>query len=304
MKEAKIHIPLVALLTGVTGFIGSHLAKRLLECGWQVHCLVRKISNIERIQEKLEDKLQLHYLENDNSNLNAIMAEVQPTVVFHLASLFLAQHKAEDISGLVASNVTFGTQLIDAMVKNDIYNLVNTGTSWQHYQNAEYNPVNLYAATKQAFSTIVKFYEETTPLQVITLKLFDTYGRDDTRPKLFTLLKRLADTGEALNMSGGEQYIDIVHVSDVVEAFVLSADYLIQNQKEYLGDYAISSGSPLKLRELVVVYEKVIGKKLNINWGGRPYRSREVMVPWNIGRALPNWQAKVSLEEGIKELIK
>jgi nucleoside-diphosphate-sugar epimerase len=294
----------VALITGVTGFIGSHLAKRLLDCGWQVHCLVRKTSHIERMQKKLEDKLHIHYLENDNSNLSVILLKVQPTVVFHLASLFLAQHKENDIPALVASNVTFGTQLVEAMTKNSIYNLVNTGTSWQHYQNGAYNPVNLYAATKEAFSSVLKFYEETAPLQVITLKLFDTYGRNDTRPKLFTLLKRLADTGEELDMSGGEQYIDIVHVNDVINAFVLSAEYLMQNQKEYLGDYAISSGSPLKLRELVEVYEKVVGGKLNINWGGRPYRPREVMIPWNTGRALPNWQAKIGLEEGIQDLIK
>ena len=69
----------------------------------------------------------------------------------------------------MSSNITFGTQLVEAMVANGCYQFVNTGTSWQHYENDEYNPVNLYAATKQAFEDILRYYVETSALRVITL---------------------------------------------------------------------------------------------------------------------------------------
>lgn len=294
----------IALLTGVTGFIGAHLAEHLLDDGWTVHCLIRSHSKIGIIQERLHDRLHVHYLLEYNENLNEIMASVQPVVVFHLASLFLAQHEPKDITNLIFSNVTFGTQLVDAMVKNNVYYLVNTGTSWQHYQNAVYSPVCLYAATKEAFATMLKFYEETTDLQIITLKLFDTYGKHDIRPKLFTLLHRLAVEHSTLDMSAGEQYIDLVHVDDVVAAFILAAEYLITNAKKYRGEYAVSSLYPIKLRDLVVLYEKIVEQTLNINWGARPYRPREVMVPWNTGRILPNWTPKIPLEEGIRDILK
>lgn len=67
-------------------------------------------------------------------------------------------------------------------------------------------------------------------------------------------------------------------------------------------NFAVSSGSPITLKELVKIYEDVIGKKLPIEWGGRSYREREVMVTWNRGRLLPGWSVKIGLEEGIRRI--
>ena len=55
------------------------------------------------------------------------------------------------------------------------------------------------------------------------------------------------------------------------------------------GSYVVSSGKTVTLRELVRRYEKLIGKKLLIDWGARPYREREVMHPWRGGKILPGW---------------
>ena len=280
-----------ALLTGVTGFIGRHLAERLLEQGWQVHAIVRKNSNIGQIEETVREKIIFH-IHDEKTDLRKIVKAAEPEVVFHLASLFLASHAYEDISRLIDSNIKFSVQLLEAMAVNDVYRLVNTGTSWQHYKNENYNPVNLYAASKQAFEVIMKYYQETIPLQVIDLKLYDTYGPDDTRKKLFSLLDKIAQTGETLAMSKGEQLIDLVHVDDVVDAFLLSAKYLLENKYRYRGEYAVTSGIQISLKKIVEEYEKFIGKKINIIWGGRPYREREVMIPWNNGRILPGWKIK------------
>jgi len=59
----------------------------------------------------------------------------------------------------------------------------------------------------------------------------------------------------------------------------------------------------MSLRKLAEVFEKVTNKKLNIKWGARPYREREVMIPLENGEVVPNWKPKVSLEEGIKKLF-
>lgn len=64
----------------------------------------------------------------------------------------------------------------------------------------------------------------------------------------------------------------------------------------------LSSGNPISLKELVAVYSRTIGKPLPIEWGGRAYRSREVMVPWNKGKKLPGWKTKIGLVEGIKRM--
>ena len=101
-------------------------------------------------------------------------------------------------------------------------------------------------------------------------------------------------------MSPGEQMIDLVHVDDVVEAFVLSAQRLVSGTVEGHERYAVSSGRPIKLRELVELFVRVTAGPLAIEWGGRPYRDREVMIPWNTGSPVPGWQPKVGLEEGIQ----
>lgn len=285
-----------ALVTGVTGFIGYHLALRLADDGWEIHAIVRKTSNIEKLKIKLKEKIIFHVNDEEN-DLRKIVKKAQPDVVFHLASLFLSNHAYQDISALVDSNIKFGTELLDAMVENKIYRFVNTGTSWQHYNNAEYNPVNLYAASKQAFEMMMKYYQEISPLNVINLKLYDTYGPNDNRKKIFALLEHVLKTGERLQMSKGEQLIDLVHIDDVVNAFILSAIYLMENKKEYYGTYAVSSGKPIALKTLVEAYENIIGEKLNIAWGDRQYREREVMVPWNMGTLLPGWQTKFKLSD-------
>lgn len=288
----------VALVTGATGFVGSHLVRRLINEEWNVHIIVRAQSNLDIISDAKE-ALTIHIHDGTTERMLQIFNKANFSIVFHLASLFLVQHQSKNIESLIKSNILFGAQLVEAMVANGVYKLVNTGTSWQHYNNEDYNPVNLYAATKQAFEGILKFYIETTPLKVITLKLFDTYGPDDPRPKLFNLLKKVAEEQKPLAMSPGEQLIDIVYIDDVVDAFILAAKRLLSAEVEKYEEYAVSSGNPIKLRDIVRTYEDVIGKKLPIEWGGRPYRDREVMVPWNGGKRLGGWKTKVNLKDGI-----
>lgn len=233
-------------------------------------------------------------------SLSAKLSELRPTVVFHLSSLFLSSHQAEDIKPLIEANLLFGTQLVDAMGRVGIRRMVNTGTSWQHYESRDYSPVNLYAATKQAFEEILQYYVEAHGMQIITLKLFDTYGPDDHRQKLFSLLKRAAE-GEPLDMSPGAQCIDLVHVGDVAEAFRIAAERLLDGQVSGHERYAVSSGNPMSLRDVVGLVESALKRKLPIEWGGRPYRSREVMQPW-VGSALPGWKPAVDLAAGLAEI--
>jgi len=293
--------PHTALLTGGSGFIGSHLARRLVRDGWNVHMVTTPRSNRDQLQDIAAD-VSLHVHDGSSAGMCGIVAGVKPVVVFHLASLFLSEHTAEQIEPLIQSNVLFGTQLVEAMTANGVRLLVNTGTSWEHYCSNPYSPVNLYAATKQAFESILQYYVEAKGLRTITLKLFDTYGPDDPRPKLFTLLRRIADEQKALAMSPGEQMIDLVYIDDVVEAFVSSAERLLASAVEGHERYAVSSGIPLRLRDLVELYGRVTGRPLPIEWGGRPYRDREVMAPWNSGTPVPGWQPKVGLEEGIRHM--
>lgn len=290
-----------ALLTGATGFIGTALTRRLLADGWQVHVLLRPGSNTDALPAHAG--LHAHMHDGSAAGLRAIVVAARPDLVFHLASLFLAQHGPDDVDRLIESNVLFSTQLAEAMAQAGVQRLLNTGTSWQHYQDGDYDPVCLYAATKQAFEAILRYYTTCTPLRVLTLKLFDTYGPGDPRPKLMHLLQKTARSGAHLAMSPGEQLIDIVYIDDVVDAFVAGAERLLAGVDAPMEEFGVSSGHPLPLRELAAIFSRVSGLPLDIEWGGRPYRPREVMQPWTRYRALPGWQPRVKLEEGLARLL-
>lgn len=295
------------LMTGITGFIGHHLGERLINDGHEVYAIVRPTSKIDKLSENLRRNVKFYVYDKDNTVLDIIIDlcvdDCRPDVVYHLATNFMNMHKFEDIQALIQSNITFGTELLDAMVANNVYNFVNVGTMYQHYDDADYSPVNLYAATKECFEGIIKYYTEVRNLKCITLHLFDTYGVDDNRPKLFSLLKRIADSGENLKMSPGGQLIDTVFIDDIIEAFVIAGNMLAACKYDYCGTYGVSSTKPIPLREVVKIFEDVSGKKLSIEWGGRPYRAREVMVPWKSYKLLPGWRPKVSLQEGIKKFF-
>lgn len=290
----------VALVTGATGFIGNHLVSHLIRDGWDVHLVVRQNSHLPAFPEF--SRAIKHTHDGTTEGMIRLLSEARPHVVFHLASLFLAQHESKDINSLVLSNVLFGSQLLEAMRVNNVSNIVNTGTSWQHYNNEDYNPVCLYAATKQAFEDILAYYTEATSIKAVTLQLFDTYGPDDPRPKLFHLLAKTAKSKEALAMSPGEQLIDLVYIDDVIDAYLCAAN-LLSTLPAGHQVYAVSSGKPLPLRELVSIYEHVSGLKLHIDWGKRTYRPREVMLTWNKGKIMPGWHPTIGLHEGIRKSI-
>ena len=109
-----------------------------------------------------------------------------------------------------------------------------------------------------------------------------------------------------MDMSPGEQLIDILHVSDVCGGFLHLVDLLEQNKlTDKDGEiFYLTSEKMLKLKELAGVFERISGCRLNVNWGAKGYREREVMLPACSGIPLPGWNAKISLESGIAEFLK
>ena len=294
-----------ALVTGASGFIGSHLTKRLLDAGWKVAVLGRR-GSVEKIALPAGSKAYVY--EGGIAEAMSALADFKPTTVFHLASVLLAEHTPEQVEPLILSNILFGTQLLEAMSKAGCRTLVNVGTNLQNYRKGppfdsdKYVPANLYAATKQAFEEIVAYYVDIAALSSITLRPFHIYGPGDTGRRLVWLLLNALKTGETLDVSPGEQLIDLVHVEDLCEA-LLHAGALAAGYPEPAAKvYAVSGNERRSLREVVATFEEAAGRKVPIGFGRRPYRQRAVMHLWE-GPALPGWEPKISMLEGFRDLI-
>lgn len=290
-----------ALITGATGFIGGRLAERLSQQGWAVHAVVRpRPEGAAAIT--LPSNVRAHAYDGSMARLEAILSDVRPDLVFHLASLFLVDHAPAQAGELVRSNVLFPTMLVEAAIGAGCNRMINVGTAWQHYRSSDYEPVNLYAATKQAYQDILQFYASASGLSCITLKLFDTYGPGDPRRKLIPALVNFARSGGELSMSRGDQILDLCHVDDVIDAFVITADRLLEAAGPISESYLLG-GERHTLKEVVAMVARACGRALDVSFGGRPYREREVMDPVRVVETLPAWVRSRDLEATLKSMI-
>lgn len=288
------------LITGATGFIGKELI-RSLQNSYDIVAPVRHSSNTIELENmnckivKFDDYEDIINLFKNNNIVGVI----------HIASNVLIEHKSSDIGQLINSNITFGTYLLEASKQTDVKWFINTGTFWQNYQNKDYNPVNLYAATKEAFEKISKYYTETSSLIFTTIKLNDTFGPNDTRPKIFNLWNDISKNGDVLDMSKGEQIIDISYIEDVINSYVVLIGHLNSSNAISFKNkiFVVSNNEKLTLKKLASLFEEVAHRKLNINWGGRDYRKREVMTPYSDGENVPGWKQSYSLKDGIKKTL-
>jgi CDP-paratose synthetase len=290
-------------ITGATGFIGRNLIKNLSDEGRN------EISIIIRDDKLIVDLINpdhiSYFVDNGNTeDLIAFFLEKKINVVIHLATLYLKDHHPKDIKSLIDSNITFGSRILEAAVKSEVQIFINTGTTWQFYDGNSSNATNLYAATKNAFHEIAKYYVAISELYFVNLILNDTYGANDTRKKIFNLWKNLKDD-ETLNMSPGEQLFDALHVDDVVNAVKMLLNQISNdNEKKYLlKNFSISNQQKMSLKEVASLFQKIASKNINIVWGATAYREREIMRPWMDGEQIIGWEPKISIEDGIKRML-
>ncbi|MDA3892597.1 MAG: NAD(P)-dependent oxidoreductase [Salinivirgaceae bacterium] len=286
-------------ITGATGFIGKHLVKKLVAKGYEI-----TINLYGNEESPFDSSVSTYQISESNASTDiAYFKEEGFDGIIHLASLYLTVHQPTDAVKLVDSNVRFSTYVLECAAQAGISWFLNTGTFWQCYNNAEYSPVNLYAASKQAFESIARYYIETNQIRFCTLRLSDTYGPNDTRPKIFNLWFKSVKEKTTLDMSPGEQLIDITFIDDIIEAFYMLVTQLNGNTIETGSVFAVKADKRHTLKELAVVFEQATGLKLNINWGARTYREREVMLPWENGEIVSGWKPKIDIDAGLKQMV-
>lgn len=285
------------LITGVTGYIGSQLARRLVE-DHEVYGLVREPLNLTYIGD-IQSQLQLLYVDEGYESIASALKVSQPDMIYHLAACCANSHGPEQTPTLIRSNITFGAYLLEAASALGQLPLVYAATIASHYGNAPYRPQNLYGATKQAFSDLLAYYTDAGLLRAVALVLSDTYGPGDHRPKVLNLVKQASQTGEKLFLSDGQQDYDVVHIDDVVCAFMQAGQLLMDNHwKDEM--FQVFSKRPLSLRETVERMLQVNDLVINAEWGVRPNSEREIRQAVRIYPPLPGWQPQVDLDAGLR----
>lgn len=294
------------LLTGATGFIGSHLLEALLDQDHKVVILKRSTSSLWRI-EHLTPKVKSYDIEE--SSLEAIFLDQQVDIVVHLATLYRKFDKGQEVGQMVQANVSFPTELVELSVRHGVKGFINTGTFFEYDcsklpvdENALMQPFNLYAKTKVAFEAILKTYSK--QLAINTFRLFSPFGEKDNQ-KLVPMIINKAINGESVELSEGLQKIDLIYVKDLVQAYIKAIDRFtsISFKTEY-EVFNLGSGVALSIRDVVSVVEDALGKTIDKKWG----EASEVDIPIAFSDNskafnILGWTPKTSIHEGLKHTI-
>lgn len=289
------------LITGATGFLGSHLARYMHSQDHLVGCLRRSGSALPSSLEGFPN-----WTADDNGKgFREALNEFRPEVVVHLAAVYVAEHRPEDIAPLVHANIEYGAHLLEAMREAECTVMVYAGTSWQHYRDEPYCPANLYAATKQAFSTLADYYRDASGLRLLELHLYDSYGPNDPRKKLIHQLQDSARNGIPLPMSDGEQHVHLVHIDDLTCGLTLACMQALNFSPSHRALYRLPSPEAVSLRELVTQFNEANPKQpVQIIWGDLPYRKREIFTPWEEADVLPGWAPRITLAKGFRDICR
>lgn len=287
------------LITGVTGYIGSHLARDLLP-EYQVYGLVREPLNRTYLED-IASQIRFVYYDGTYDSMKTALEISRPDLVYHLAAYYTGARGEEHISKLVGSNITLGAYLLEAMAACGAPALVYATTYMTHYQGAEYRPVNLYAATKQAFSDLLAYYTDLGLMRSVTLVISDTYGPGDCRPKVLNVVKKAAETGERMKFSVGDIPYDVVYIDDVIAAF-RSVGERVMGGESGSETFQIVPEAPLSLCETVEKMLQLNDLTLNAGWGERPPAEREMTELVRLYPTPPGWRPQVPLEIGLKKL--
>lgn len=300
------------LITGALGFIGSHLTRRLVNEGLKVGIIKRENSDVCRIRD-LMDRVAAYDVDlRDSQGVFKVISHFKPDVIFHLAAYYAVDHKLQEISLMVNTNVLGTINLLQASKESTVKVFVNTSSCFVYKESTNklresnnLSPLNLYALTKIQAEKACTFYAKKYGLKTITFRLFPPYGPADRERRLIPYVIKSFLEGERPKMTTGKQRWDFIYVDDIVDAYfkLLSISDLLQKH-EILN---IGTGNVVSVRDVVLRIKEIIGADLEPEWGVIPHRKNEV---WLIcaditkAKAFLEWKPKVEvLKDGLELTI-
>ncbi len=295
------------LITGATSNLGLSLARRLIARGDEVHVVARATSKTQAL-EALGAKV--HVLDGRHSRavaLREIVGLAGPDVAFHLATHYVRRHVADDVAPIVDTNITFGVELVSALIASGRGALVTASSFFQFAGPDHSQPLNLYAAAKSAFDSVVAHLASVHGLDMVSLVLYDLYGETDHRRRFVRVAVESAVAGTQMKLVGGAPPIDLVHVDDAAAAFVQAADLLVVSPGLVRSRrFAVSSGERHSLEDLVRRVGSLAGRPIEYAFidtsAAHAHDEPSLEPPWS-GPPVPGWKPMVSLDDGICRML-
>jgi nucleoside-diphosphate-sugar epimerase len=298
-------------VTGATGFIGSHLLKRLTKKGCNVHIAIRQDSSLWRIKELKED-FTIHKIDlNDIENLNSVIQQIKPEIIFNLAA-YGVDYRQQDMHQTINTNIISSVNLFKAFLENNGQRFIHTGSCFEYGQKnkpiSEYDcldPTSVYGATKASsvhlLSSMAKSMQSG---KLITLRPFGVFGESEGLHRFVPQAIYKLKSEHSMQMTPGEQIRDYIYIDDLIDAYMLASTVPLNNKIEIIN---IGSGKGITMKKLALMISSHLGVSDDLlQFGVLPYRPNEMMylvANVNKAKSLLGWEPKTSIEKGLEHTI-
>ncbi|HEX55174.1 MAG: NAD-dependent dehydratase [Candidatus Altiarchaeales archaeon] len=300
------------LVTGAGGFIGSHLAKRLVELNNNVKCFIRYNSRndwgfIEFLPKEIRDNMEI--IPSDLRDSDAVRDATEDVdVVFHLGSLISIPYSYLYPRNSIETNVIGTLNVLVASKENYVERIIHTSTS-EVYGTAQYVPIDErhplqaqspYSASKIAADKIAESFYRSYNLPIAIIRPFNTYGpRQSARAIIPTIITQ-AIRSKKIYLGSLHPTRDFTYVEDVVDAFIK-----ISRTKKAIGEVInVGSGVEISIRDLTYKILSLMDKKADIIIDKKRIRPQDSEVERlcadnTKARKILGWKPKINIDDGL-----
>lgn len=303
-------LPTRVLVTGATGFIGSHLTRRLVAEGVEVHVLIRPASDPWRLQD-VWPRLHVHYGDlRSLADVRRAVRAARPGTIFHLGSYVNVARRLDAVDEMNRVIIGGTLHLIQAVLAEAPgCFLINTGTCEEYgdgpvpfREDQLPQPVSPYSAAKAAATFFTTMAVKSLGLKAVTVRPFLTYGPAQQPLRLIPQAILAGLLRREFKMTPGEQTREFNYVDDIVEGYLE-----IARRPELSGEILnLGNGREIKVRDVVRLIFDLMGNPIEPQIGALPYRPGET---WHFysdpskAQRLLQWKPHISLEEGLRRTI-
>jgi nucleoside-diphosphate-sugar epimerase len=298
MFDAAIFDGRSVLVTGASGFIGSHLCKRLSQLGAVIHGVSRTARKDDGIvsrwwQAELDDELATR----------RVIESVTPDIIFHLSSFVSGKREIEFVLPALRSNLLSTVNLLVAANSTKCPKVVLTGSLEEAEGDAAtITPSSPYAAAKSAASCYARMFHALYSTPVVTARLFMVYGPDQKDlTKLVPYVTLSLLRGELPRLMSGKREVDWIYVDDVVDAYLAIASTPGINGETV----DVGSGELTSVRKVVEQLAEIVAPTLSPDFGSVVDRPMERVRVAEVERTfeLTGWKPQTSLGLGLKQTV-
>lgn len=282
------------LVTGATGFLGSHLVRTLLDAGYSVKALRRANSSLARVAE-IADRIDWYTID-ESRECSFVDFFLDVDCVIHTAANY--GRSGERVAEICLTNTIFSLNVLNAAVEQKVKFFINTDSALPRN-------VNPYTLSKAQFAEWGRMFAENSKIRFVNIRLEHVYGPGDD-PIKFTsqVIGSCLRNVDKLDLTEGHQQRDFIYIDDVVSAYMLLIELQPVLELPHY-EIALGSGETVAIRDLVEMIHRIAKSDTELAFGAVAFGKKEVMYSCADNTFMKNlgWQPKTPLERGLIKSI-